>query len=300
MSQVDDAFLHQLVDSSSGPSARVASPTPTPASYRSLRHLSGGRLKLVAGVSVMVVAGLGWWWLSRTEPPTQVLAAASNGPTRERRASSGPTPARLTASWEPPRRSVDSTALGRARRAWHRAGRARFGGQLRAGGTPLIGKALLVTASAGATASEAGRVIGALRTNRDGRFHGAVALDRGTPTKLIAISWAAPGSDATTTARLQLQVVGRLRARLVSHVGARPVRVSGTTAPPQSAVELRVSMAKGLLAQPLATASSDKVGRWAATVRPPAGARVLVATLRADRRRGFLGGASRRLKLARP
>ena len=159
------------------------------------------------------------------------------------------------------------------RERWRRDAEATIEGRLTTGGGEPVTAATVTILAADATRRDAvNRTVGEVRTDREGRFEAAIALDRGAPRKRLTFSYLAYANDtvpaATTRASLVVTPPITLDADQRSMSRGEELTLDGRTTP-----GARITLAAQAPAsdqwQQLDDVQADRHGNWQATVRAP-------------------------------
>jgi hypothetical protein len=288
------------------PQAPATAPVPrTPARPERApaeRDSRRARRTLAALVVALAAAVVVSWALpavapKRPEPAAGERPAGSEPPGRPAASTARP-PARLGVWWPGVGDSERATTL---RVRWRRGAEAVIAGRLMTRrGAPVAGASVSVLAGDADRPRDGSRLIGELRTDRDGRLRGAVSVDGGAARKLLTFTHVPNGRDAAAavTARALLEVSATVTARALSSAARRggTVRLGGDSAPPAREVEVLVREpgAEGWSRRLLVPTRAS--GRWEAGFYLPGFARPGVyrfrARVRGDGGRGVLGAES--------
>jgi hypothetical protein len=283
--------------------ARRAPRTPSRAGRAAAEQDSRrARHALMGAVVALAAAALVCWALPAVSPK-RPESAAGERPARTKlpgrpAAPTARPPARLGVWWP---RGGESERTIRLRVRWRRGAEAVIAGRVTTRqGAPVAGARVSVLAGDADRPRDGSRLIGELRTDRDGRLRGAVSVDGGPARKLLTFTHVPNGRDAAAavTARALLEVSATVTARAVSSAARRggTVRLGGDSAPPAREVEVlvREPRAQGWIRRLLVPTGAS--GRWEAGFYLPGFARPGVyrfrARVRGDRARGVLGVGS--------
>jgi hypothetical protein len=166
-----------------------------------------------------------------------------------------------------------------------------------------IADARIGVLAADASAPERGNsTVGEVRTDRQGRFATAVALDRGAPRKLLTFTYLAHRGDQVpaATARSRLEVAGAISARASMRETRRgaSVPLEGRSSG-EASVQILVRQPGSRAWRISSSAQATRTGRWEASVYIPSyaprGTYRLRARVLGDTRRGFLSGESQQV-----
>lgn len=141
--------------------------------------------------------------------------------------------------------------------------------------------------------------MGEVRSDREGRFAAAIALDRGASRKLLTFAYLPRGRDKlpAATARARLEVAGTISARTPTRRTrrGRSVPLEGRS-PAGATVQVLMRQPGPRQWRIHSSAQASRAGRWEAGVYIPSygprGRYRLRARVLGDDRRGFLSAKS--------
>lgn len=288
---IDDTDQDQTSRGTRRSHRRAAQPKPGPDPPRAHRV---GRLAAPVSLAVAVVAVVALLLGGdKDEPGAKPRAdrGAANG-------TPNPDKGKLAVQWQAPGTRAD---VMRAR--WKAGGDATVLGHLTTPvGEPVADARVSVLAADAARPDQGNYTVAQVRTDRAGRFHALIALDRGAPRKLLSFSYLARARDTVPAAsgRVALRVsapiaieapVGRIRP-------GETIRLGGRTAP-GAQVQLLSRSPGARRWQALTTVPASTDGGWRTPLRIPRSARgryQFRARVKPSRR-GWLGADSRALEL---
>lgn len=159
------------------------------------------------------------------------------------------------------------------RKRWRRDAEALVEGRLASGAGEAIAGAMVTILAADATRRDAvNRTVGEVRTDREGRFEAAIAIDQGAPRKRLTFSYVAHANDTVPSARARatLAVIPpvTLEADQRGMSRGEAVRLDGRTVP-NARISLEVRPPGSDQWRQLDEVQADRDGDWWATVRAP-------------------------------
>lgn len=159
------------------------------------------------------------------------------------------------------------------RERWRRDGETTIAGRLTGGDGEAVAGASVTVLAADATQPQGGnRTVGEVRTDREGRFEAAIALDEGAPRKRLTFSYLAYANDTVPTAEAQATLTVATPVSLDADLSrvdrGQAIDLGGRTAP-GARVTLLARQPDSDQGQKLADVQADRDGRWQASVRAP-------------------------------
>ncbi|MCP9491901.1 MAG: carboxypeptidase-like regulatory domain-containing protein [Solirubrobacteraceae bacterium MAG38_C4-C5] len=192
------------------------------------------------------------------------------------------------------------------RERWRRDAEAMIAGRLMSeeAGEPIAGATVTILAADATRRGAINRTVGEVRTDEEGRFTAAIAVDEGAPRKRLTLSYLARARDTApaATARAELAVTSpiTLQADQSRIDRGESMRLDGRSAPDARVTVIAHAPGSGRW-QLLDDVRADPEGNWQATVNAPRDTspgdwrfRAVVAESRDD---GYLGARSDQVRV---